>query len=338
MDIIVKPENRCVNLACFHISNKHNGSIWAHLIYACKKRTLMNPRNAFSNLIALLTLALSYSVKSDQVSLKNGDTIHGNLISKDEKYITWESEIFGILNIPLNQVALIAKESDTLTLIPNLAKKESFKGTVGLSGTYLGGNEERDDLDLSIGIIFEKKGVTHNAAFYYETLGQENEATTNDYGIEYGIDWIISENWYWGNNFFFGADDKRQINQSISAGTNLGYHFWRDAKGSLSTEIGLSWIDDKLFSMVNDERLAWAWSSNYQKQLNKKVSLYYSHKLNVSLKDSENKQLSSDIGIIIPVNEQLDTKITWDLSIDNQPQPGNERIDRKLKFGIDYSL
>jgi putative salt-induced outer membrane protein YdiY len=299
---------------------------------------MMNPRNPFSNLFTLITLVFSFSAQSDQVSLKNGDMIHGSLISQDEKYITWESEIFGIIDIPLDQVALIDKESDTLALTPSVSKKESFKGIVGLSGTYLGGNEERDDLDLSIGITFETKGVTHKAAFNYETLGQENEATTNDYGIEYGIDWVISEHWYWGNNFFFGADDKRQIDQSVSAGTNLGYQFWKDANGSLSTDIGLSWIDDKFFSMVKDERLAWVWSSNYQKQLNKNVSLYYSHELNVSLKDSDNKQLSSDIGIIIPVTEQLDTKITWDLSIDNQPEPGNERIDRKLKFGIDYSL
>ena len=80
------------------------------------------------------------------------------------------------------------------------------------------------------------------------------------------------------------------------------------------------------------------WSGNYQKQLNKKVSLSYSHQLNVSMKDSDNSQLSADIGFIIPVTNKLDTKISWDWSIDNQPEQGNEKIDRKLKFGADYSF
>ena len=60
--------------------------------------------------------------------------------------------------------------------------------------------------------------------------------------------------------------------------------------------------------------------------------------LNVSIKDSKNTQLNADIGIIIPVTDKLDTKITWDWSFDNQPEAGNETIDRKVRFGINYTL
>ena len=56
------------------------------------------------------------------------------------------------------------------------------------------------------------------------------------------------------------------------------------------------------------------------------------------MKDSDNSQLSADIGFIIPVTDKLDTKISWDWVIDNQPEQGNEKIDRKLKFGADYSF
>ena len=59
-----------------------------------------------------------------------------------------------------------------------------------------------------------------------------------------------------GNNIFYGADDKRQIDQSVSLGTNLGYQFWKNEEGKLSTEIGLAWINDKLFSSIDDERIA----------------------------------------------------------------------------------
>jgi putative salt-induced outer membrane protein YdiY len=117
-------------------------------------------------------------------------------------------------------------------------------------------------------------------------------------------------------------------------GTNLGYQFWKNEEGKLSTEIGLAWISDKLFSSIDDERIALVWSGNYQKQLNKKVSLSYSHQLNVSMKDSDNSQLSADIGFIIPVSDRLDTKISWDWAIDNQPEQGNEKIDRKLNLAL----
>jgi putative salt-induced outer membrane protein YdiY len=121
-------------------------------------------------------------------------------------------------------------------------------------------------------------------------------------------------------------------------GTNMGYQFWNNETGSLSSEIGLTWIKDELINSITNDRLTWAWSGDYEKILIRNVFLAYSHQVYVSIKDSDNAQIDADIGIIIPVSDKLDTKISWDWSFDNQPQEGNEKVDRKLKFGINYSL
>lgn len=297
----------------------------------------MYSKKLLLTLVASLTLAFSYSAYSDQISLTNGDRLQGSLVSQTDSTISWQSEIFGLLEIPADQVALI-HQAPTTAVITEPDHRASFNGSVGLSGSYLGGNEQRDDLELDIGLTFEKGDASHRASLNYETLGQDNQSTINDYGVAYGIDWSISDRWYWGNNFFYGADDKRQIDQSVSVGTNVGYQFWKNDTGRLSTEIGLTWINDKLFSSITDDRLTWAWSGDYEKLLIKKVSLSYSHQLNVSIKDPDNTQLAADIGVIVPVTDKLDTKISWDWSFDNQPEVGNEKIDRKLKFGINYSL
>lgn len=298
----------------------------------------MNLRKPLSILIATLSSVISCTTFSDQVILKNGDILHGILKTQTETYIRLESDNFGALNIPIQRIASIAR-SGLNPEAPITPKKMSvYTGNLGLSGSYVGGNEERDDLELEILLVREQGEITHKTEVKYETLGQKNEATIKDYGIAYGIDWAIDDSWYWGNNIFYGADDKRQIEQSVSVGTNLGYQFWKSEDGKLSTEIGLAWINDKLFNSIDDERIALVWSGNYQKQLNEKISLSYSHQLNVSMKDSDNSQLSADIGFIIPVTHKLATKISYDWSIDNQPEQGNEKIDRKLKFGADYSF
>ena len=295
----------------------------------------MNLPKTLAVIAATISVSYSYPAHSDQIVLTNGDILQGTVIDQTETSVTWESDNFGTLNIPTQQIASI-NSSDTNS--EALKIKSAYTGNIGLSGSYLGGNEQRDDLELNILLTLEQGSLTHNTEINYETLGQKNEATIKDFGIAYGIDWAIDDSWYWGNNIFYGADDKRQIDQSVSVGTNLGYQFWKNNNGKLSTEIGLAWINDKLFSSIDDERIALVWSGNYQKQLNKKVSLSYSHQLNVSMKDSDNSQLSADIGFIIPVTNKLDTKISWDWSIDNQPEQGNEKIDRKLKFGADYSF
>ena len=295
----------------------------------------MNLPKTLAVIAATITFSHSYLAQSDQIILNNGDTLEGSIIEQTETSLTWKSKSFGILNIPTQQIASIDRSDINYE---NLEGKSAYSGILGLSGSYLGGNEVRDDLELDILLTLEQGNLTHNTEINYETLGQENEPTIKDYGIAYGIDWAIDDSWYWGNNIFYGADDKRQIEQSVSVGTNLGYQFWKNDEGKLTTEIGLAWISDKLFSSIDDERIALVWSGNYQKQLNKKVSLSYSHQLNVSMKDSDNSQLSADIGFIIPVTDKLDTKISWDWAIDNQPEQGNEKIDRKLKFGADYSF
>ena len=295
----------------------------------------MNLPKTLAVIAATISVFYSYPAHSDQIVLTNGDTLQGTVIDQTETSVTWESDNFGTLNIPTQQIASI-NSSDTNS--EALKIKSAYVGNIGLSGSYLGGNEQRDDLELNILLTLEQDNLTHNTEINYETLGQENVATIKDFGIAYGIDWAIDDSWYWGNNIFYGADDKRQIDQSVSVGTNLGYQFWKTEDGKLSTEIGLAWINDKLFSSIDDERIALVWSGNYQKQLNTRVSFAYSHQLNISMKDSDNSQLSADIGFIIPVTNKLDTKISWDWSIDNQPEQGNEKIDRKLKFGADYSF
>ena len=295
----------------------------------------MNLPKTLAVLSATITLTHSFAAHSDQIVLTNGDTLQGTVIDQTETSVTWESDNFGTLNIPTQQITSI-NSSDTNS--EALKGKSAYTGNIELSGSYLGGNEQRDNIEIDLQLTREQADLTHNTAVNYETLGQENEETIKDYVITYGIDWAIDDSWYWGNNIFYGADDKRQIEQSVSVGTNLGYQFWEHEEGKLSTEIGLAWIDDKLFSSINDERIAFVWSGNYQKKLNKKASLSYSHQLNVSIKDSDNAQLSADIGFLIPVTNKLDTKISYDWSIDNQPSQGNEKIDRKLKFGADYSF
>ncbi|MDA8866015.1 DUF481 domain-containing protein [Porticoccaceae bacterium] len=295
----------------------------------------MNLPKTLAVIAATISVFYSYPAHSDQIVLTNGDTLQGTVIDQTETSVTWESDNFGTLNIPTQQIASI-NSSDTNS--EALKIKSAYVGNIGLSGSYLGGNEQRDDLELNILLTLEQGNLTHNTEINYETLGQENVATIKDFGIAYGIDWAIDDSWYWGNNIFYGADDKHQIDQSVSVGTNLGYQFWKSEDGKLSTEIGLAWINDKLFSSIDDERIALVWSGNYQKQLNTRVSFAYSHQLNISMKDSDNSQLSADIGFIIPVTNKLDTKISWDWSIDNQPEQGNEKIDRKLKFGADYSF
>ena len=298
------------------------------------KRTMMNITKFLY--VLGVTFSIAGFAHGGQIVLNNGDTVKGTLVVKTERHVVWKSDSFGGLNIPLSQVASIDNSGTEATLPSTADDKISLRGNVGLSGSYLAGNQERENLELDVGFSFQDGKARHTAKLNFEAIGQDNEPTEYDYGITYGVDWSISNGWYWNNNASFSADDKRQIDQSISLGSHMGYQFWENDKGSLSSNVGLKWISDKSFYSGTDERLAWAWSSDYQKLLFSRASLSYSHQLNVSTEDTKNRQLSADIGLSIPVTDTLGTKISLDWSYDNQPEEGLEQIDSKVNFGINY--
>jgi putative salt-induced outer membrane protein YdiY len=289
---------------------------------------------------ALYVLGATFSIAGfahgGQIVLNNGDIVKGTVLSKTETHVLWKSDSFGGLNIPLSQVASIDNSGAKVTLPSTADDKISLTGNVGLSGSYLAGNQESENLELDVGFTLRDGNIKHEAKLNYDAIGQNNELTEHDYGITYEVDWSISNGWYWNNNASFSADDKRQIDLSLSLGANRGYQFWKNDKGSLSSEIGLKWISDKSFSSGTDERLAWVWSHDYQKLLFSRASLSYSHQLNVSTEDTKNTQLSGDIGLSIPVTDSVDTTISLDWSYDNQPEEGVEPIDRKVNFGVTY--
>ena len=283
-----------------------------------------------------VTFGIAGFAHSGQIVLNNGDIVKGTVLSKTETHVLWKSDSFGGLNIPLSQVASIDNSGTEATLPSTADDKISLRGNVGLSGSYLAGNQERENLELDVGFTLQDGNAKHKAELTYDAIGQNNEPTEYDYGITYEVDWSINNGWYWNTNASFSVDDKRQIDQSNSLGTSMGYQFWGNDKGSLSSNVGLKWISDKSFYSGTDERLAWAWSSDYQKLLFSRASLSYSHQLNVSTEDTKNRQLSADIGLSIPVTDKLDTKISLDWSYDNQPEEGLEQIDSKVSFGINY--
>jgi putative salt-induced outer membrane protein YdiY len=299
-----------------------------------KKRTMMNITKFLY--VLGVTFGIAGFAHSGQIVLNNGDIVKGTVLSKTETHVLWKSDSFGGLNIPLSQVASIDNSGAEATLPSTADDKISLTGNVGLSGSYLAGNQERENLELDVGFTLQDGNAKHKAELNYDAIGQNNEPTEYDYGITYEVDWSINNGWYWNTNASFSVDDKRQIDQSNSLGTSMGYQFWGNDKGSLSSNVGLKWISDKSFYSGTDERLAWAWSSDYQKFLFSGTSLSYSHQLNVSTEDTKNTQLSIDVGLSIPVNDKVDTTISLDWSYDNQPEEGVEQIDRKVNFGINY--
>ena len=86
------------------------------------------------NRILLLGLCACTLLSADQVVLKNGDTITGNVIKKDGAKLTLKSEFLGEVSIPWTAIKSLKSDQELVVVLPG---GESVKGKVSTSGDNL---------------------------------------------------------------------------------------------------------------------------------------------------------------------------------------------------------
>ena len=237
--------------------------------------------------IAILAVLLSTKSFADQIILTNGDSLQGTKTGETESHLFWQSDTFGPLTIVLDDVVSISVEAEVpATEITDLSSElsyESLEGAIGLSGLLRGGNDDREEWDVSVDLSWRIKNIRHRGDIHYQTRQEEDNEPKENYDIGYAFDWFFNDDWYWSNAASFGVNDNRGLDQFYSVGSLVGKQFWETDKSALSLETGLTWIsetfivttrDQRLMRDKKDERLTWNWTTNYKKMIFENIEFF----------------------------------------------------------------
>lgn len=276
--------------------------------------------------------ALATSVFADQLALTNGDIIQGQLDEQTDTHMIWNSDSFGALSIALEQVATINGEplnTQPMNVFSN--------GSLSFAGGHSDGNQEREDWDLSSYLEWREGDFRHSSNLNYETHSLDGSLSKREYAIGYGVDWFFQEQWYWSNSVVFGANEERAIDQYYSVGSAIGRQFWESELTALSAETGLLWISEDLEDQTSDRRLTWSWAADYRIQVRENIELFHSHKIFIALTDLKDSDLKADVGLKVPVVENLFTELKLEWIYDNQPAVDTKKSDSQFTIGVNYS-
>lgn len=285
--------------------------------------------------VALTAMTLTAIVSADQITLTNGDIIQGQLSEQTESQVTWDSERFGALTIALEQVASINGES--IGQKPPEVFNNTYNGSLSLTGAYASGNQEREDLDFDSNVEWRDGDFRHLSSINYETHSLDGSPENQEYALNYGVNWFFQEQWFWSNGIEFGASEERAIDQYYAVGSAIGRQFWDSDSSALSAETGLLWISEELEDQTTDKRLTWSWATDYRTLLMQNMELFHSHKILIALTDISDSDFKADLGIKVPVIENLFTELKLEWIYDNQPAAGTEKSDSQLTIGVNYS-
>ena len=281
------------------------------------------------------TLTISTTATASQVTLVNGDIINGQLEEQTGEHLIWNSDSLGTLTIALEQVALI--DGQPFGEKPTEIFSNTYYGSLSFTGAYASGNQEREDWDFDSRVEWRQGDFRHHSNLNYETHSLNDSPANREYALGYGVDWFFQEQWFWKNAFFYGANEERAIDRYYAIGSAIGRQFWESERSALSAESGLLWLSEDFEDQSSDRRLTWSWATNYRTRVLGNIELFHSNQLLIALTDLKDSDLRADLGLKVPVVENLFTELKLEWIFDNQPAAGTERSDSQLTIGVNYS-
>jgi len=285
-------------------------------------------------LFSALGLALSAMVSADQLVLTNGDTLSGELQEQTDTYVIWQSDNFGALKIAAKRIATI----NGLSLNANKAPvfRNTYKGGLSFTGGFASGNQKREDWDLESNVEWREGDFRHSSDVNFESHSLAGSEPKEEFALGHSVDWFFQEKWYLSNGVAWGGDDDRSVDHFYSVGSAIGRQFWDTPAKSLSAETGLVWISESLNDQTKDQRLTWSWAADYRRNLMHRMELFHTHKVLIALTDFEDTELRANLGLRVPVVENLFTEIKLEWIFDNQPADGKKPTDTQLSIGVNY--
>lgn len=250
---------------------------------------------------------LSQTVLADQLLLKNGDIISGEIIEKESDMVVIKTSYAGELKIDWSNIASFSTDAPVVLLtnknenilgkikassVGQIVIDHSDYGKISMSDVkyinpseYIIGEGYIWSGNINIG-GFINTGNTDNKSFQangqntarslkdrytlqgYSYWREENGSETQSNSRVRGqYDYFFNKQWYAFANGILEHDRFRDIKLRTSIGLGSGYQFYESPELNLSAEAGLSYINQDYYANLDESYLALRWALNYDQKV-----------------------------------------------------------------------
>ena len=321
----------------------------------------------------LLLLSLPHTATADEVLLRNGDRLSGEIVSMEKELLVLKSEIveeklsielkdivcirsgrklpavfkneemvIGTLSCPEN--GMIAIDSENLGNLPPLAlsrlqsiNPSTYSGLFNLGGELNRGNSNTSSVN------FESKFQvrTHKHRFTVDVthnFGETNgDVTIRNSSGSLKYDFFSGEKVYSYAQSLNEQDPFANLNLRNTDGLGMGYQFSETRKLNLFVELGISFFNEDVI-IGNDKRIAagrWAVGFDWE-FIPRRIWLYH-HEEGYYNFEEKTYVMKSDQGMRIPLRDNFSLNFEVDYRINSAPQAGDKNSDMRALFGLTYN-
>lgn len=335
------------------------------------------PRRAHCASAIALALAATLPAMADVVTLRNGDRLTGDVVSKDESTLLLRTPYAGEVRIRWADVSTLVTAAPVRVQLDDGAAIEgrlleggkvavkdaaeardaplariaylnptpeqsghgwSYKRRLGLAANVSRGNT--DSGRVRADGEFEGRAKAQRYRLWADgTRASEGGNTTeSNWRANGSYDWFLRPRQFVYARAAFEHDGFRDLKLRSQLGGGYGYQFLDTADTKLSVQAGPDLVRAMYYNDPDNTFIAAAWGIRHAQWLwTRRAELYFDQTGFWNLEDTSDVVTHSAIGLRVPLVHGLNATTEVKVDYDSAPAPGTRRTDTTFLLGLGYA-
>jgi putative salt-induced outer membrane protein YdiY len=318
-----------------------------------------------------LSLLLPATVLADQLIMKNGDIISGDIsgiagdavrikpaytdefavslaevasIETDESYnvvlqdgrevaARFAGARDGRQTLIVDQAPLTVGVADITVAAPPPPYYERISH-IDLNATWNDGNTDSQNMLLYADTRLRLGQHRHLGGLTFAREEVDGIQTKEQDLLNYEYNWLLDGPWYLGATASYERDPIKELDHRYKIGALVGRDFFNDEVKFLTASLGLGWSEEELGG-VTDSGAVGLWKLIYEHKLRGgSLAFFHNHNLDYQFYGSNNAIFKSNTGFRFDVIEKVYANLALRYDYETEPAPGNKHYDTTLAVGL----
>jgi putative salt-induced outer membrane protein YdiY len=153
--------------------------------------------------------------------------------------------------------------------------------------------------------------------------------------FNYSYNWLFKGPWYLGGMFSYERDPIKDLDHRYTTGVTLGRDIFDDSNTFLTMSVGAGWSEEQFVGQPKDSGATALWNLRYtQDFVDGKFAFFHNHNINYHLYADNNMIFKSNTGVQFDLLADVYAKISFRYDYESEPAEGAQSDDTTLAIGI----
>ena len=268
------------------------------------------------------------------VEVEEGHYVTGRLASTDTNEVNVHVSERETLLLELAEVGGVYRED------PLLRPRAGFQlsATTNVGVTLTSGNSETENLHLDGQIVARTDRRRYTAGGKYSQEESRDVLVKRNWASLLKYDYFVGDKWFWFNSLTFESDEFADLDLRWALAAGFGYQFLETDYGSLSLEIGPSYVYENFAVAENQSYVGSRWALRYDQKFWWNLTYFLYNEGVIGFQDTSDLTARTRTGVRADVTDRIIARVQTAINWDQSPPEGAEASDLEHTLTVGYKF